>query len=171
LFVNPVVGIGIGLLVSTRNKAVKRLHRVGAFTRTLCVVGAVGVVGLAGVQSGCETTAIRALRGARHYEAGNDALARNDSARAVEELEQAAALVPHASEIQNHLGLAYWSNGKLDAARSSFERALELNCENQAAEVNLETLMNSNGETLDTRYTNDAQSGRAGGVGGSTDGG
>jgi Flp pilus assembly protein TadD len=114
---------------------------------------------------------MRSLRGARHYAAGNDALARSDSARAVEELERAAVLVPHASEIQNHLGLAYWSEGRVDAARISFERALELNCENQAAETNLESLLNSNRSTLDTRYTNDAQSGQVDGVGGSADGG
>jgi cytochrome c-type biogenesis protein CcmH/NrfG len=171
LFVNPVRGIGIGPLVSTRSKAVKRPHRAGAFARTLGVVGVVVVVALSGVQSGCETTPIRSLRGARHYAAGNDALARSDSARAVAELERAAALVPHASEIQNHLGLTYWSEGRVDAARISFERALELNCENQAAEANLESLMNSNRSTLDTRYTNDAQSGQVDGVGGSADGG
>jgi len=129
---------------------------------TLCLVG---------LQSGCESTPIRTLRGARHYAAGNDALAGSEGARAVEELERAAALVPHASEIQNHLGLAYWSEGRLDAARLSFERALELDCENQAAEANLESLMTSNRDTLDILYTEDVDFGQVTEVRGSTDGG
>ena len=101
---------------------------------TLCLVG---------LQFGCESVPIRTLQGARHYAAGNEALTESDGERAIHELEQAAALVPHASEIQNHLGLAYWSEGRMDAARMSFERALELDCENQAAAVNLENLMTS----------------------------
>jgi len=118
--------------------------------KTLAVLAAVGLVG---ASLGCETTPIRALRGARHYAAGNDALERGDNVLAIEELEQAAVFVPHASEIQNHLGLAYWSGGELKAARQSFERALELNCENQAAAANLEQLRISSGVPLAPQIT------------------
>jgi Flp pilus assembly protein TadD len=81
---------------------------------------------------GCAT-----WRGARLYESGSAALDRGDSARAVADLERAAELVPHASEVQNHLGLAYASDGRPDDARHAFERAVELDCDNEAAARNL----------------------------------
>jgi len=40
------------------------------------------------------------------YQNGTSALDRGDSQQAVVELERAAELVPEASEVQNHLGLA-----------------------------------------------------------------
>jgi len=157
-FVDSVVGgserVGVELLASTRIKAAEHPDWLGVVATTFAVVAAVGLVG---TSSGCETTPVRALRGARHYAAGNDALDRGDSVRAIEELEQAAVLVPHASEIQNHLGLAYWSGGELKAARQSFERALELNCENQAAAANLEILRTSSGVPLGPQITRDAR--------------
>ena len=94
-------------------------------------------------QAGCESAAMGALRGARHYAAGSQALANRDAEGAIRELERAAVLVPRASEIQNHLGLAYWSEGRLDAARTSFERAIELDCDNRAAVLNLDSLLRS----------------------------
>jgi tetratricopeptide (TPR) repeat protein len=104
----------------------------------LCVMFCVSVL-----QVGCESTPMRALRGARHYAAGSEALERNQSDQAILELERAAALIPHASEIQNHLGLAYWSGGRRASALAAFERALDLDCENQAAEGNLVGLLRS----------------------------
>ena len=92
------------------------------------------------VALGCESTAWRAFSGARHYAAGNVALSLSDGDRAIAELEQAADLVPHASEIQNHLGLAYRSVGREEAARAAFEAALVLDCDNVAARANLEGL-------------------------------
>lgn len=115
-------------------------------TSRLGSAAAVIVFGLVAIGSGCESASMQTLLGARHYAAGNDALARNHGERAIEELERAAALVPHASEIQNHLGLAYWSEGRLGEARTAFEQALELDCENQAAESNLESLMTSSAD-------------------------
>jgi Flp pilus assembly protein TadD len=111
---------------------VKRFVRAGL---------AVAVATSAIAASGCESTPIRAFRGARHYAAGTEALERNDDARAVAELEQAALLVPHASEIQNHLGLAYWSDGRPQSAQVAFAKAIELDCDNDAARANLERLM------------------------------
>ena len=90
--------------------------------------------------TGCESTAARALEGARHYVAGSQALETGDGQRAIEELERAALLVPHASEIQNHLGLAYWSEGRVERAYVAFERAIELDCDNEAAHQNLASL-------------------------------
>jgi Flp pilus assembly protein TadD len=55
----------------------------------------------------------------------------------VADLERAAALVPAASEVQNHLGLAYAAAGRDADARAAFERAVELDCENAAAGQNL----------------------------------
>ncbi len=94
-------------------------------------------------ETGCESTPIRAFRGARHYAAGTEALERDDDTQAIAELEQAAVLVPHASEIQNHLGLAYWSDGRPQSAQVAFEKAIELDCDNAAARINLERLMRS----------------------------
>lgn len=83
---------------------------------------------------------VRAIRAARYYAAGSEALDRGDAAAAIADLERAASLMPSASEIQNHLGLAYWSDGREDAAQQALERALELDCDNDAARVNLARL-------------------------------
>lgn len=92
------------------------------------------------VISGCQSGPVLAFQGSRHYVAGSEALERGDGDVAIAELLEAARLIPHASEIQNHLGLAYWENAQLGPAKSAFERAVELDCENEAARVNLERL-------------------------------
>ena len=89
-----------------------------------------GVCALALV--GCAT-----LRGARLYQSGTEALDRGDAAQAIAELEEAATLVPHASEIQNHLGLAYASAGRDAEALAAFQKAVALDCDNTAAKRNL----------------------------------
>ena len=86
-----------------------------------------------GLVAGCA-----GLEGARLYRSGTRALDVGDSARAVTELERAAQLVPHGSEIHNHLGLAYAADGRPDDARASFERSVALDCDNAAAQRNLE---------------------------------
>jgi Flp pilus assembly protein TadD len=64
-------------------------------------------------------------------------LDQGDTAQAVNDLEQAARLAPGASEVRNHLGLAYWAAGNRSAARRSFEQAIALDCDNRAARRNL----------------------------------
>ncbi len=114
--------------------------------RNLLRVGAAsGVLAIALAGMGCESTPMRAFRGARHYAAGTDALVRHDGTLAIVELERAADLVPRASEIQNHLGLAYWSDGRTQAAKIAFERAIELDCDNRAAQLNFAQLVSSDG--------------------------
>jgi len=81
-----------------------------------------------------------AWRGARLYESGTAALDRGDAQRAVDDLERAAVQVPQASEVQNHLGLAYAAAGRPDDARRAIERAVDLDCENAAAAHNLRAL-------------------------------
>ena len=81
---------------------------------------------------GCAT-----FQGARLYSSGTDALDRGDTARAIADLERAADLVPHASEIQNHLGLAYAADGRSREALLAFRRAVALDCGNLAAQRNL----------------------------------
>jgi Flp pilus assembly protein TadD len=81
--------------------------------------------------------ACSSLRAARLYTSGSDALERGEVARAVAELERAAALAPELSEIQNHLGLAYAAAGRRDAAREAFARAVALDCASGAARHNL----------------------------------
>lgn len=119
-----------------------RFKSLEIFTRAVMLVG---ILVLAGVAMGCESSAMRAFRGARHYAAGTEALTRSDPVLAISELEQAASLVPHASEIQNHLGLAYWADGRPQEARSAFETAVKLDCGNVAAQNNLERLQQSDG--------------------------
>ena len=82
--------------------------------------------------SGCSS-----YQGARLYQSGTLALDRGDSARAVEELERAAELVPDASEVQNHLGLAYAAAGRDADALKAFQRAVDIDCGNLAAAENL----------------------------------
>lgn len=80
------------------------------------------------------------LSGAVHYTRGSDALDAGDNAVAVAHLERAAELLPHASEIQNHLGIAYQSEGRGDEALAAYERAVALDCDNAAARHNLDAL-------------------------------
>jgi Flp pilus assembly protein TadD len=77
------------------------------------------------------------LGAARLYRSGTRSLDRGDARGAVADLERAAALAPHASEVHNHLGLAYAAAGRDADARAAFRRALELDCDNQAARHNL----------------------------------
>jgi Flp pilus assembly protein TadD len=98
-------------------------------------------VGLILLSIACESMPLRALRGARYYASGTESLERGDSARALEELSRAAQLVPRASEIQNHLGLAYWAEGQPEQARIAFDRAIELDCDNLAARQNRQALV------------------------------
>jgi len=90
------------------------------------------VVALVLALSGCTS-----FQGARLYRSGTLALDRGDTETAIADLERAADLVPAASEVQNHLGLAYAAAGRDAEARAAFERAIELDCENTAASHNL----------------------------------
>ena len=79
-----------------------------------------------------------AIDGAQLYREGTQALERGDAERAVIALERAAERAPRASEVHNHLGLAYLALGRRGEARLAFERAVALDCENRAARHNLE---------------------------------
>lgn len=81
------------------------------------------------------------LRGGRLYTAGTRALEAGETEAAIEALEEAARLTPQVSAIQNHLGLAYWAAGQPDRAGLAFDRALDLDCENEAAQRNREKLI------------------------------
>lgn len=72
------------------------------------------------------------------YTSGTGALDRGEAESAVRQLERAVALAPWASEIRNHLGLAYAAVGRPEAAQRSFEDALQLDCRNDAARRNLD---------------------------------
>lgn len=82
-------------------------------------------------------SACASFRAGQLYDRGTEALDRGDVTRAVEDLEQAAALAPRVSQVQNHLGLAYAAAGREDDARVAFERAVTLDCDNAAARENL----------------------------------
>jgi Flp pilus assembly protein TadD len=99
-------------------------------------------LGLAVGGIGCAT-----FEGARLYQHGSAALERGDTTQAIADLERAAALVPQASEIQNHLGLAYAQAGRVVEARGAFRRALELDCDNAAALANLHAVQAQPGGT------------------------
>jgi len=88
------------------------------------------LVGLAPA-SGCAT-----WKGARLYQRGSEALREGHTDEAIADLEQAARQVPQASEIQNHLGLAYLAAGRRDDALAAFRRAEALDCDNRAASAN-----------------------------------
>ena len=95
----------------------------------LCLWAAIGVVA---VGLGCST-----LEAARLYQTGTHALDRGEFGRAVADLERAAELLPEASEVQNHLGLAYQAAGRPGDAEHAFRRAVALDCDNAAAAENL----------------------------------
>jgi Flp pilus assembly protein TadD len=74
---------------------------------------------------------------ARLYRSGTAALDKGEPERAVADLERAGTLAPQASEVQNHLGLAYVELGREAEAERAFRRALALDCDNAAAQANL----------------------------------
>ena len=87
---------------------------------------------LAGIAAtGCAT-----YEAGRLYSEGSAAIS-SDPERAVVQLERAAQLAPQASEIHNHLGLAYAEAGRSQDAIAAFERALAIDCDNEAAQYNL----------------------------------
>jgi Flp pilus assembly protein TadD len=90
---------------------------------------------LCGLLFGCS-----AIEGARLYREGTRALEAGDAAHAVNALERAAERAPEASEVQNHLGLAYLASGRRGDAVRAFERAVALDCDNAAAQHNLAVL-------------------------------
>ena len=94
----------------------------------IAVALACGVAGCANVEA------------MRFYHSGTDALDRGEPQRAVADLEQAAALAPEVSAIQNHLGIAYEETGRSNDALHAYERAVALDCGNRAAETNLQEL-------------------------------
>ena len=96
----------------------------------LALLVALGLLGP--LQGGCGS-----WRAAQLYQSGSAALDEGNSEAAISDLEQAAALRPRNSEIQNHLGIAYDSVGRTDRALLAFERAVEFDCENSAAAQNL----------------------------------
>ena len=93
----------------------------------------------------CFVAGCASFRAAQFYQSGTRALHRGDPATAIQDLEAAQALAPGASEVQNHLGLAYREAGRLPEARAAFARAVELDCDNEAARRNLEASDRSGG--------------------------
>lgn len=89
---------------------------------------------------GCESVSFRTLEGGRYYVRGTESLDSGHLDQAIYELTMASRLVPEASEVQNHLGIAYWRISDVERARMAFETALSLDCENQAARTNLSLL-------------------------------
>jgi Flp pilus assembly protein TadD len=77
------------------------------------------------------------LEAARLYRSGTAALDAGAPERAIADLERAAALAPEASDVQNHLGLAYAQAGRPEDAEQAFRRAVALDCDNAAARENL----------------------------------
>ena len=69
--------------------------------RDLAALFLAGAVALAASASGCAS-----IEGGRLYTSGTEALDSGDVEHAVDALERAAALVPQASEIQNHLAVS-----------------------------------------------------------------
>ena len=108
--------------------------------RTRTLLALVVVLAFIGTMVGCESQAMRTFRGGRLYVSGTEALDRGETTLAIAQLDEAATLAPSVSEIRNHLGLAYWSAGDETSARSAFEAAIELDCDNEAARSNLARL-------------------------------
>lgn len=102
-----------------------------AALRLLLLVALCGPAPLAGCAS---------FEAMRAFQRGTAALDRGQAVLAVDELERAAALAPEASAVQNHLGIAYEAAGRPADALRAYERAVALDCENQAASRNLAAL-------------------------------
>jgi Flp pilus assembly protein TadD len=74
---------------------------------------------------------------ARLFHSGTAALDRGDAPAAVRDLEAAVQLLPDSSAAHNHLGLAYAAAERPRDALREFERAVAIDCDNQAAQTNL----------------------------------
>jgi tetratricopeptide (TPR) repeat protein len=103
-----------------------------ALTRLHALPSAIAVLALSLGSIGCAT-----WQGARLYQSGSRALERGETEVALRDLTAAAERVPNASEVHNHLGLAQLQAGEPALALRSFERAVQLDCENRAASENL----------------------------------
>ncbi len=77
------------------------------------------------------------LRAAHLYQQGTIALNAGDAELAISRVGEAGHLLPDASQIQNHLGLAFLATGQREKALTAFQRAVELDCSNAAAVHNL----------------------------------
>ncbi len=106
------------------------MSRRGVCTRPDWIL--VGLLAFLVSALGCNT-----FQGAILYRDGTRALDAGDPIAAIAALEEAAVLAPQASEVQNHLGLAYLAAERRDDARGAFERAVALDCDNEAAQRNL----------------------------------
>ncbi len=91
--------------------------------------------GIVALMLGCNT-----MSGSFHYDRGGEALDAGDTRSAIDHLERAAELVPEASEVQNNLGIAYQAAGRRVEALVAYERAVALDCDNAAAQHNLDAL-------------------------------
>jgi Flp pilus assembly protein TadD len=97
------------------------------------------------MQAGCVH-----MEASQLFESGTAALDRGEPERAVGDLERAAALTPEVSAIHNHLGIAYERSGRPDAALRAYQRAVDLDCDNQAAQRNLDSLLPSSSKARAT---------------------
>ena len=85
----------------------------------------------------CQAVGCASLRSVALDRDARRDLERGDVAEAVVKLETAARLTPDASPVWNDLGLAYTAVGRDLDALAAFARALELDCDNDAARENL----------------------------------
>jgi Flp pilus assembly protein TadD len=106
------------------------------FTRGLAVTAA--VVCALGVS--CAS-----WRGAQLYQSGSEALERGETERAIADLERASELAPAASEVRNHLGLAYAAAGRREEMLAAFRQAVDLDCDNLSARHNLRSALEGEG--------------------------
>src|SRR5438477_12125384 len=74
-------------------------------------------------------------KSARHMEAGNISLQKNDAARAILAFRNAVAVMPKNSEAHYRLGLAYLAARDPARAVASFRRTLELNPKHAGAQL------------------------------------
>jgi len=101
------------------------------------------------VLSLCGLAACTSWEGPRLHVQGTQALERGEYSQARETLSRAAALVEHpaqASQVENHLGLAYLGEGEEGLAVEAFRRAIDLDCRNEAAKHNLEIVTGERSE-------------------------
>jgi Tfp pilus assembly protein PilF len=103
-----------------------------------------------------------AFEGPRLHVQGTEALERGEYSEARDALSRAAVLVEHpsqASQVQNHLGLAYLGEGDKALAEQSFRRAIDLDCRNEAAQHNLEVVLRRPGDTVGNRQAEELSRG------------
>ncbi len=99
-----------------------------------------------------DRTDVRQRAGAKQeILAARQSRAKGDWSGAIQHMERAEEDAPHRVDIQMELGFYYWKAERLDEARASFEKSIELDSSLLAAHLNLAQILSAKSEIDEAR--------------------